>query len=253
MSSGDTSLFAFTVDFTNGVFKIDQPTNNAANGGTMFFIPLSQAVLKVHPTDPNFYYFGTNGNLNTLDYALCTNRTVASREAQLDAIIALAGGVPLGAVTISGQPISVTVSNTPSVIPSINLGEIYSTSNALSASGVALILRPNGTTVKLLFISSSTSTALSAGTSVSIQIGATITGGTWGAIAAIPGSLMEVNTGGSVGGTPSFQLSAGFSTSLTWDLSQYNIVYTTLQPIVVRLTQTGLGSTAVYLTWTETP
>lgn len=243
MTTPATETLAFAVTFVNGIYKLD--FTDATN--PVVEIPRDQAVLKTHPSDGTLYYFGTNGNIVTLNYTLCTNLSIVSRELQLDAVVALATGAPLGSVTISGQPILVT--------PTSILTRVYSVSGNRSSSGVLYIMRPGaGSTVRLLALSANTATALSAGTNTYIRSGATITGGAWAVDAAnIPGSNMEFNTGGTVGGTPAFQIVLNFATQLVLDLSPYNIQYTALQPLVLYISQSGLGATSAALTWTETP
>lgn len=235
-----TDTFPFSVTYSNAIFEVLQPTN----GNTVCTFPQSQSIIKTHPSAANLYFFGTNNNLIALDFTLCTNLTVVSRQLQIEAIIALASSSPLGSVTISGQPIQVN--------PTVNLSEVYSLSNTLTASGPALRLRPNGTTVRITHLSCATNTALSSGNSFYLTRGATVTGGTWAASATIPGSKVEVNTGGAVSaGTQELFFILG--TSSIVDVSNLNLTYTTLNPFILGLNQTGLGTTSVSITWTELP
>jgi hypothetical protein len=238
--SGDTATFAFSVTYSGGIYSISQPTN----GNLICTYPQGGCLLKTHFSDPQLYYFGSSGNSIALNYTLCTNLTTASRLAQFDAILALASAAPIGAVTISGQPVGVTRNE--------NLGEVYSLTATRSSSGAALVLRPNATTAKLGYLSCSTNTALSSGNSFYVTSGATITGGTWAASSLIPGSKMEVNTGGAVSGGAQ-QLFFLLGTSSIQEVLGLNVQYTTLQPIVVGINQSGIGSTSVSLTWTELP
>lgn len=234
-----TDTFSFAVSFSNNIYQL--AFTDAAT--SLIEIPVAQMVIKTHPTAANLYYLGTSQNQNTVDYTLCTNLTTASRVAQIAAIIALAAGSPIGSVTISGQPISIT--------PTINLGETYALSNTRASSGNALVLRPNGTTARLLAISAATNTALSSGTDFYIKSGTTVTGGTWSAVSN-PESKMQINAGGTVS-AGDVQVFYYLGTSSIADISSYNLTYTTLQPIVVGLDQSGIGTTSVSLMWTELP
>lgn len=235
-----TETFPFSVTFNSGSFEISQPTN----GNTVVSFPLAQLVLKTHPSIANLYYFGTAFNVVTLDFTLCTNLTVVSRLLQIEAIISLVASAPLGAVTISGQPIQVN--------PIINRGEIYSLYASRSSSGTNLILRPNATNARLTHLSAATNAALSSGAAFYVRRGCTITGGAWAPSVDIPGSKMEVNTGGAVSaGTQEWFFILG--TSSIVDISAFNSLYTTLQPIVIGCLQSGIGSTSVSVSWTEDP
>jgi hypothetical protein len=230
--------FAFSVTYASGFYEVFQPTN----GNATFLFPQSQCVTKTHPTDGNIYYFGTNVNLIPLDYTLCTNLTVASRKAQIDAIVALATAAPLGAVTVTSGNVNVSSS----------LGEVYSASGTRSSSGNVLVLRPNATTAKILQISAVTSAALSAGTNMQILQGATVTGGTWAPVAGLTGSKMEQNTGGVVTlAVP--QVTTLFGSQVALVISDHNCTYTTLQPIVVAVNFSGLGNSSTAVVWTEAP
>lgn len=140
-----TETFPFAVTFSNGQFEIAEPTNN--NVVTVF--PESQAVMKTHISAANLYFFGTAGNLITLDYTLCTNLTTASRQLQIEAIVALAAGSPIGSVTISGQPIGVNVQNTPAVTISGTPNVAVTNTPAVTISGTPNVAVTNTPTVNL--------------------------------------------------------------------------------------------------------
>jgi len=230
--------FPYTVTYSAGFYEVFQATN----GNATFLFPQSQCVTKTHPSDGNLFYFGTNVNLIPLDFTLCTNLANGTRKILIDAIVALATAASLGAVTVTSGTITV----------SSNLGEVYSVVGTRSSSGIVFILRPNGTTMRLLQISGSTSAALSAGTYVQVLEGATVTGGTWAAIPGLTGSKVEQNTGGVVTTTVT-QLNMLFGTSQALVISDHNITYTTLQPVVLSVTFTGLGSSSLALVWSELP
>lgn len=247
--SGDTALFPYSVTFANGQYEIDQPTN----GTLVSTFPISQSVLKTHPTAATLFYFGTNGNIIPLDYTLCTNLANGSRLILMQAIEALAAGSPLGSVTIAGQPISVNLNPaaTQQVLVSQKLTNIYSL-QATVPTGIqtALILRPNGGSVRLLRITGASAAALSSGVFITVQQGVTITGGTYATPSVITGSIMQVNTGGSSSGGTSM-LDHAFNSTGIFDISLYNIVIATLVPFTIIMTSSGLGSSSVTITWTE--
>lgn len=235
-----TETFSYTVTYSNGIFRVYQATN----GDLLALAPLAQAVIKTHPSAANLYYFGTNGNIITLDYTLCTNLTNTTRIVLIDNIVSLAGTAPIGAVTISGQPIQ--------TVPTISLGENYGFTSTRATSGNAIILRPGAalTQIKLNQLMGSTSTALSSGTSIVLLFGATVTGGTWATSATVVGSQVEFNSGGTVtGGTQMYVMP--FNQSAVASLNQ--IPLTALQTLVVVINQTGIGNTTAAINWTETP
>jgi len=115
-----TETLPFAITFTNNIYELSQPTN----GNYVLTVPQAEAVFLTHPTLTNFYYFGNVGYAVTLDYTLCTNLTVASRKAQIDAALALPPAMEVsGSVEVTNfpatqpvsftQPISVTQSTSP--------------------------------------------------------------------------------------------------------------------------------------------
>lgn len=234
-----TETLNYAVTITANIFKVAF----AAPSTLVAVFPAQQTVIKTHPTDLDLFYFGTSGNIVTLSTALCTNLTNTTRAILIDAILMLA-------VTVGSS--NVNVVNTPNVVINANLGETYTLAATRSSSGTAFTLRPNGTTIRLEQISGNTSTALSAGTNITVRSGITVTGGTWATPATITGSKVEQNTGGTITGG-SDTLIHQFGTQLVIDLTNYNLQYTTLQPIQVIINQSGLGSTTGSLMWTELP
>jgi hypothetical protein len=233
-----TELFPFTVTFTNGNFEIFETTN----GALVATFPDAQLVIKTHPTIGNFYYMGTTQNAITLDFTQCTNLTVASRKAQIDAILALGSGT-LGTVTIGGPlplPVSLSYLRT----------NIYSLSATAAASSDILILRGNGSTTNLINIAVSTDLALSSGLNVTLVQGITVTGGTWATPAGVGASLIQQNTGGTNTGG-SNEVIIPFNNAGFYDLKGYGITYPTLTAFKLVLTQTEIGHTTVAVTWTE--
>lgn len=238
-----TETFSFTVTYSNNIYRVFQ----SSNGNTLCTFPTAQMIMKTHPSSGNLYYLGTSGNLITLDYTLCTNLTTASRQAQLDAIVALATGAPMGAVTISGQPISTTLN--------MNLGETYSRSATVSATNsIAIVLRPgvNQTNTRILGITASSSAAASATSRIILGKNVTINGGTWAPDGQNLGSQMEVNTGGALG-TQTNACTFYFNSSLNAQLENWNITYAPQEILTVGVLFSGIGNISVSIMWTETP
>lgn len=247
--SGDTSLFPFTVVFANGQYEIDQTTN----GSLVATFPISQSVIKTHPTLANIFYFGTNGNILPFDYTLCTNLANPSRATLIANIEALAAGSPLGSVTIAGQPISVNLNPaaTQTVFNSQKLTSIYSLTATVSTGTVTpFVLRGNGGNIRLLRITSSTATALGSGVLVTVENNPTVTGGVWATPAGVAGSILQANTGGTPSGGTQMMIFS-YNSTINADVSLYNATFATLVPFSIIITSTGLGSSTVTITWTE--
>jgi len=113
-----------------------------------------------------------------------------------------------------------------------------------------LILRPNGKTIHVYAVSSSSSTALSSGIVVELVTGATITGGTYATPASITGSVVQVNTGGTVSGGVTSYIGT-YNTSQNFQLTGIDFQVATLAPLVLQLNQTGLGSSTAAINWRE--
>jgi len=243
-----TETFAFSVTFSNGVFEITQPTN----GNLVASFPEASAVIKTHPSIANYYYFGSSGNILTFDYTLCSNLTTVSRQLQIEAIIALGGG-SLGSVTIAGQPISTTISGQPIGMYNNPLlsGGMFSLSASTGSTANLLVLRLNhvGGVIRLLNLSAATSAALSAGQALTLQLG-TVTGGTWATPAGLAGTNIQSNTGGTLAATNN-TIIAPYNSAVTIDLSRFNIAFGNLVAFWINTAMSGLGTTNVALSWTE--
>lgn len=237
-----TNLFPYTVTYSNGIFEVYE----ASNGDLLAFYPRDQLVMKTHNTDAVLFFMGTSQNLISLDYTLCTNLTNTTRKLLMDNIVALGGAAPLGAVTISGQPIATTLNQ--------SLGENYGLVTSRSTNGDFFVLRAGATlpSFKLADICGTSSTALSGGTYIKITQGATITGGTWAVSAATPGSKVEVNTGGAVsGGSQAYAMA--FNENQRASLIDRGFSFVALETCVISLVQTGIGTSGCSVNWTETP
>jgi len=238
-----TESFSYTITYSNNIYRVYQATN----GDLLCDFPTSQMVMKTHPSAATLFYLGSNINLITLDYTLCTNLANGTRVILMDAIVALSTGVPLGTVTISGQPIDVNLNP--------NLGENYSLGVTVASTNAnALVIRPGAglTKLKLLYLTAATSTALSSGTKITIKQGQSVIGGAWAADASITGSQVEVNTGGAISGGSVLGIYY-FGTDTIVNLSNLNLNFTALQNIVIGITQSGIGSTSASIQWSETP
>lgn len=76
-----SAAFDYQITFNAGFYKLDQP----GNLGLILDVEAAETNIKTHPTNADWFYF----NAITLDWRRCTNIAAASREALMDAIVAL--------------------------------------------------------------------------------------------------------------------------------------------------------------------
>lgn len=131
-----TETFPFSLTYLNGSFEVSQPTN----GNYVLTSPDKETVFLVHPSNPNYYYFGNQGFAITLDYTLSTNLTTASRKAQIEAAIALAP---------SGSAVSVT--NFPANYPVTQVTTPWVTTSTPSIPAPSDIVGASRTTTGTLY------------------------------------------------------------------------------------------------------
>lgn len=242
----------YIITYTNNVYKI-----KVIGFVSIYIFDYPKEVMKLQtvPTSNDLFYVGSEERKLTLDYRQCTNLPNGTREILLDAIIGLATNPALGSVTISGQPVSILITGQPlEVVQSKKqIWEVYAldrTVTSLVSTGFMLRPGPN-ISVKLLSLTMTTTTPVSASNRITISKNVILTGTTWLPIAALPSSQMERTTTGSIAGGGEVVGVYYWTTQMLVNLSDYNIIFGPQETILIGIGQVGTGSTTCSIQWAE--